>query len=41
MAMTEQGWHAVITIVQETGAGSEQALAECLATAIQAYGVPA
>ena len=41
MAMTEQGWHAVMTIVQETDAGSEQALAERLATAIQAYGVPA
>jgi hypothetical protein len=39
--MTEQGWHAVITIVQETYAGSEQALAERLATAMQAYDVPA
>ena len=39
--MTEQGWHAVITIVQETYAGSEQALAERLAPAMQAYDVPA
>ena len=39
--MTEQGWHAVITIVQETYAGSEQALAEQLATAVQALDVPA
>jgi hypothetical protein len=39
--MTEQGWHAVITIVQETYAGSEQALTERLATAVQAYDVPA
>ena len=39
--MTEQGWHAVMTIVQETYAGSEQALAERLATAVQAYDVPA
>ena len=39
--MMEQGWHAVITIVQETYAGSEQALAERLATAMQAYDVPA
>jgi hypothetical protein len=38
--MTEQGWHAVITIIQETYAGSEQALAEYLATAVQAFGVP-
>jgi hypothetical protein len=40
MAMTEQGWHAVMTIVQETDAGIEQALAERLATAVQAFGVP-
>ena len=39
--MTEQGWNAVITIVQETYATSEQALAEHLATAVQAFGVPA
>ena len=39
--MTEQGWHAVITIVQETYPGSAQALAERLATAIQAFDVPA
>jgi hypothetical protein len=39
--MTERGWHAVITIVQETYATSEQALAEHLATAMQAYDVPA
>ncbi len=30
-----------MTIVQETDAGSERALAECLATAVQAFGVPA
>ena len=39
--MTEQGWHAVMTIVQETYAGSAQALAERLATAMQAFDVPA
>jgi hypothetical protein len=39
--MTEQGWNAVITIVQESYAGSEQALTERLATAVQAFGVPA
>ena len=39
--MTEQGWNAVITIVQETYASSEQAFAEQLATAVQAFGVPA
>ena len=39
--MTEQGWNVVITIVQETYAGSEQALAERLAPAMQAYDVPA
>jgi hypothetical protein len=38
--MTEQGWNAVITIVHETDATSEQALAERLATAVQAFGVP-
>ena len=38
--MTEQGWSAVITIVQETDATSEQALAEHLATAMQALDVP-
>ena len=41
MVMTEQGWHAVMTIVQETDASSEQALAERLATAMRAYDVPA
>jgi len=41
MAMMEPGWHAVMTIVQETDAGSKQALAERLATAVQAYDVPA
>src|SRR5690349_1368729 len=41
MAMTEPGWHAVMTIVQETDAGSEQALAQRLATAIQAHSAPA
>jgi hypothetical protein len=39
--MAEQGWNAVITFVQETYAGSEQALAEHLGTAVQAYDVPA
>ena len=39
--MADQGWNAVITIVQETYATSEQALAEQLATAVQAYDVPA
>ena len=39
--MTEQGWNAVITIVQESYAGSEQALAERLVPAMQAYDVPA
>ena len=39
--MTEQGWNAVITIVQETDAGSAQALAERLATAMHAFDVPA
>ena len=39
--MTEQGWNAVITIVQETYATSELALAEQLATAVQAFDVPA
>lgn len=41
IAMTEQGWHAVMTLVQETYAGSEQALTERLATAVQAFDVPA
>jgi hypothetical protein len=40
MAMTEQGWNAVITIVQESYTTSEQALAEHLATAVHAFGVP-
>jgi hypothetical protein len=39
--MTEQGWNAVITMVQETDPTSEQALAERLVTAIQASDVPA
>lgn len=39
--MTEPGWHAVITIVQETDARCGQALAERLATAVQTYDVPA
>jgi hypothetical protein len=39
--MTEQGWNAVVTIVQESYATSEQALAERLATVLQAYDVPA
>jgi hypothetical protein len=38
--MTEQGWNAVVTIVQETDATTEQALAEQLATAVQALDVP-
>jgi len=41
MAMMEPGWHAVMTIVQETDATSEQALAERLATAMHAFDVPA
>jgi hypothetical protein len=38
--MTEQGWHTVITIVQETDTDIEQALAERLAAAVHVFDVP-
>ena len=39
--MTEQGWNAVMTIVQEAYAASEQALAERIVPAMRAFDVPA
>ena len=38
--MTEQGWHAVLTITLETCTGADQALTAHLATAVQARAVP-
>ena len=38
--MTEQGWRAVLTIIQESQTGVDQVLAAQLATAVQAHEVP-
>ncbi len=38
--MTEQGWRAVLTTIQESQTGVDQVLAAQLATAVQAHEVP-